>query len=150
MSRGFTIRVGDNKIITNEDRVHIQVIQWLQYAYPRAIFHSDAAGELMTASMRIRQSKVNMKEMSWPDLEIPEAHRGFFGMYVEIKREGEQLYKANGTLKNDHLERQAHILGKLTARNYYAIFAKGFEEITQQITWYLSGPKTKVPKHKII
>lgn len=147
MSRGFTIKL--NKIITDEDRLHIQIIQWLQFAFPKVIWHSDAAGELMTDSMRIRQAKVNMKDCSWPDLEIPEAHRGFFGFYCEIKRDGERLYKVNGALKTVHLERQQYVLTKLMERNYYSFFGKGFQDITERITWYLSGPATKIGKHNL-
>lgn len=146
--RGFQLKAinGKTKIITDEDLVHIQVVEWLQFRFPWALFHSDAAGELMTDSMRIRQSKVNPKEMSFPDLQILEARRGYFGLFIELKREEEELFAASGLFKNNHLTRQNHTLNLLKKRRFHAEFAKGFEAAIKIIDWYLSGPQTSIER----
>jgi hypothetical protein len=149
MSRGFTIRIKDNRIIAAEEKVHQMVVTYLCYRWRGVMFHSDAAGELMTESMRIRQSKVNMQDISFPDLFIAESRRGFFGMFIEIKREDEQLFNKSGLYKNQHLIRQAKTLEMLRERNYHAIFEKGFDQIIKRIDDYLSGPATKFKKPKL-
>lgn len=148
-SRGYTVNVADNRIIMDEDRVHQQVVKWLNLAHPSVMFHSDAAGELMIESMRIRQSRVNMKGLSFPDLQILAAHGGYFGMFIEIKREGEQIFNQAGIFKNDHLKRQGLTLMMLKDRNYKAIFSKGFDNIIREIGLYLAMPPTKFKKHKL-
>src|ERR1700676_3039462 len=50
-SRGYTVNIADNRIITDEDRVHQQVVKWLNLVHPGIMYHSDAAGELMTESI---------------------------------------------------------------------------------------------------
>jgi hypothetical protein len=148
-SRGYTVNVADNRIITDEDRVHQQVVKWLQLVHKDVMFHSDAAGELMTESMRIRQSKVNMPGISFPDLQILEARGGYFGMLVEIKREDETIFNGAGMFKNDHLKRQGLTLMMLKDRNYKAIFSKGLDNIIREIGLYLAMPPTKFKKHKL-
>lgn len=143
--RGYSIR--DGKIITDEDRVHRQVVEWLKLRHPTVLFHTDSAGELMLDSMRMRQGALNIKGLSWPDLQIMAAHRGYFGLLIEMKREGEELYSAAGLFKNEHLSRQDRTLKLLNERNYLAVFEKGFDRITAKIHWYLEGPVTKIPKH---
>ena len=145
--KGFSIR--DGKIITDEDRVHRQVVEWLKLVHPGVLFHTDAAGELMLDSMRMRQGALNLPGISWPDIQIMAAHRGYFGLFIEMKREGEKLYNDAGIFKNEHLQRQDRTLWLLTERNYLAVFEKGFEAIIEKINWYLLGPPTKIPKHNL-
>ncbi|HLZ17588.1 MAG TPA: hypothetical protein VKQ08_11135 [Cyclobacteriaceae bacterium] len=144
--RGYTIK--DNRIIADEDRVHAQVVTWLKLKHPTILFHTDAAGELMLESMRMRQGRLNIKGISFPDLQIMAAHRGYFGLLIEMKREGEELYNTAGLFKNEHLSRQDCTLKALTERNYLAVFAKGFDAIVKIIDEYLSGPPTQVKKAK--
>jgi hypothetical protein len=99
--------------------------------------------------MRMRQGRLNIKGMSFPDLQIMAAHRGYFGLLIEMKREGEELYNAAGLFKNEHLSRQDRTLKALNERNYLAVFAKGFDAIVKVIDDYLSGPPTQVKKSKI-
>ena len=87
MKRGFTIR--DNKIIADEDRVHYQVVKYLKLRWPKVLFHTDSAGELMFESQRMRQGKLNHSGISFPDLQILDARGGFLGLLIEMKREGE-------------------------------------------------------------
>jgi hypothetical protein len=143
--RGFQLRTveGKQKIIADEDRVHYQVVKYLKLKYPKVLFHTDAAGELMLESMRMRQGKLNHPEISFPDLQILEARGGWFGLFIEMKREGENLYSAAGLFKNEHLSRQDATLKALNARNYKAYFAKGFDQITRLIDEYLALPPTK-------
>jgi hypothetical protein len=135
---------GKVKIIANEDRVHYQVVQYLKLRWPKVLFHTDAAGELMLESMRMRQGKLNLQGFSFPDLQIMEARKGYFGLLVEMKREDENLYLVNGLFKDDRISRQDRTIKALIERNYLACFAKGFDSIVKVIDDYLSSPPTKV------
>lgn len=144
--KGFSIR--DGKIVTDEDRVHRQVVEWLKLVHKDVLFHTDAAGELMLDSMRMRQGALNIPGISWPDISIMEARGGYFGLLVEMKRDGEELYNAAGMFKNDHLSRQDRTLKLLNERGYLAVFAKGFDNIIKAIDGYLSLLPTQVKKSK--
>jgi hypothetical protein len=146
MKRGFTIR--DNKIIADEDRVHYQVVKYLKLRWPKVLFHTDSAGELMFESQRMRQGKLNHSGISFPDLQILDARGGFLGLLIEMKREGENLYNSAGLFKNEHLSRQNATLKALTDRNYLAVFAKGFDAIRKVIDDYMALPPTKISKPK--
>jgi hypothetical protein len=145
--RGFTIK--DGKIIVDEDRVHYQVVKYLKLRYPKLLFHTDAAGELMLESMRMRQGKLNLQGFSFPDLQIMEARGGWFGLLIEMKRDNENLYTASGLFKDDRLSRQDRTIKALNERNYLAMFCKGFDQIRKAIDDYMALPPTKVSKPKI-
>jgi hypothetical protein len=144
--RGY--KIVDNCIIADEDRVHYQVVKYLKLRYPKILFHTDSAGELMFESQRMRQGKLNHKGISWPDLDIREARGGYFGLLIEMKREGECLYNRAGLFKNEHLSRQAKTLIALNERNYLSVFAKGFDAIRKVIDDYMALPPTKISKPK--
>jgi hypothetical protein len=138
----------NGKFVASEADTHYQVIQWLKLKWPRVLFHTDSAGELVFHSQRQRHAKLNHEGIAWPDLQILEARGGWFGLLVEMKKEDENLFSSAGIFKNEHLTRQNHTLTYLNQRNYKAVFAKGFTEITAVIDEYLSAPPTKFKKAK--
>jgi hypothetical protein len=136
------------KFVASEADAHLQVIQWLKLKWPKVLFHTDSAGELVFHSQRQRHAKLNHQGIAFPDLQILAAHGGWFGLFVEMKRDGENLYTAVGIFKNEHLIRQNETIKLLNQRNYKAVFAKGFDEIIRVIDEYLSLPPTKFKKPK--
>lgn len=67
-----------------------------------------------------------------PDICLPVARGGYFGMYVELKR-----VKGSKTS-----ECQKEWMAALNAQGYLAIVCYGWEEARKMIVQYLSGPWT--------
>lgn len=134
---GYKLKIKGEKIIVPESSVHYQVARYLKIQYPKVLFHSDGAGELMTEPMRIRQAKVNIPEFRFPDLQILEPKNGLHGMFLELKKDGFKLQKNNGDWVNNHILEQAITLQKLRMKGYYAEFAIGFDEAKIKIDHYL-------------
>jgi hypothetical protein len=132
------------RFVAKEADVHYSVVQWLKLKWPKVLFHTDSAGELVFHSQRQRHAKLNHEGIKWPDLQILEARRGYFGCLIEIKREGENLYNDKGMFKTNHLLIQSETLQALSDRNYYAVFSKGFTDTVRVIDWYLSGEHTTI------
>lgn len=121
-----------------EESLQLGVCQYLRLQYPNVLFTSDASGVRLT--MRQAVDMKNMKsEKGWPDMFIAEPRLGFHGLYIELKKQGEKLFKRDGvTYKNEHLEQQAEMISKLKQRGYCATFAIGFDDAKLVIDNYLS------------
>jgi hypothetical protein len=68
-----------------------------------------------------------------PDIVLPAARGGFFGLYIEMKVGKNKPTK----------DQEAYIIG-LKGRGYLALVCWGFDEAKQVIEDYLSQPYTKI------
>ena len=139
-----------------EEIMHLKVCDYLRKNYPNVIFRTDfSSGMRMTPAQAAKHKKFQ-KSRAWPDLFIAES--GFVkfkegplivnlrknGMFLELKAEGTQLYKKDGTLrKNKHVEEQAEMLEKLNKAGYCAMFAVGYKDAICKIEQYLGKPIKK-------
>ena len=56
------------------------------------------------------------------------------GMFIELKRKGEMVFRKDGSVRSDvHLQEQWEMLQRLRTRGYYACFAIGFDQAVTQI-----------------
>jgi hypothetical protein len=132
-----------------EGILHGQVSDYIKMQYPKTKFNSDSAG-IFTASWRLRKSlKRTRSENGLPDLDIRAMRGGYGGLMIELKAEGELVFKKDGTIrKNEHLEEQAKVIEELVEEGYYACFAVGFDEAKKIIDWYMHLPKIHRPCEK--
>jgi hypothetical protein len=121
-----------------ESNVHKAVVTYLKFAYPHVIFHTDfAAGCKMTMGQAIKNAGLQSGK-SWPDLFIAEPRNGDAGLFVEIKRSIDEVFKKDGSLKaGEHIEAQAAMIGKLKQKGYHAAFGCGFDHCKSIIDNYL-------------
>ena len=121
-----------------ENNLQIAVCNYLRLQYPEVIFMSDiGSGMKMTIGQALRVKKLRSSR-AMPDLFIAEKREGFCGLFIELKKEGENLFKADGkTFKTEHLQEQYLVLQQLVTRGYFACFAIGFEDAQQRIDWYM-------------
>jgi len=140
----------------SEAELQVAVAQYLRMAHPDVMFHSDFGSG---AKLRPYQAKIqkmqNGGRRAWPDLFIAESKKGYrevefageqaeqfffyFGLFIELKKEGTRLKKKNGEWASDHIAEQAEVLEELRGRGYMATFAVGFDEATKIIDDYLIG-----------
>lgn len=127
-----------------ESELQIQVADYLRLQYPNVLFHSDfGSGIKLTPGQAMKQKRQNGGRRAWPDMFIakPKDHLGklYFGMFLELKRDGTRLLKRNGEYANKHIEEQAKVIEQLKNNGYAATFACGFDEAKYLIDDYLKG-----------
>lgn len=69
-----------------------------------------------------------------PDIVLPTARGGYFGLYIEMKTEDGRLSAS-----------QAAYIPKLEAQNYAVIVCRGFDEARNTIERYLGWGATEAP-----
>lgn len=137
-----------------EEKVQIQVCNYLHKAYPRVIFTCDLSSGMRLPIHIAAKNKQMRSSRGLPDLFI--AHpvkiyseptkgpkpvryfREYFGLFIELKSGDKAIYNKDGSLRKDpHLFEQNAILEDLAKKGYMAVFACGFEEARKIIDGYL-------------
>ena len=126
-----------------------QVADYIRLRYPSVIFHSDfGSGIKLTMGQAIKQKRLNGGRRSWPDMFLAEPDIGktdgfkkiWFGLFIELKREGTRIFKKDGKLVADeHIREQFDMLHDLRQRGYAAEFACGFDDARKLIDDYMKG-----------
>ena len=66
--------------------------------------------------------------------------QSYYGLFIELKKEGTRIFKKDGTLVADeHIREQFDMLEDLRRRGYAAEFGIGFENTKKIIDDYLGG-----------
>lgn len=123
-----------------ESEISQMVSSYLQIQYPTVIFRFDLGADLkLTIGQAVRNKKINNRR-GYPDLFIAEPKGGYAGMYLELKKDYQTVFKQDGTLRKDeHLKEQKDMLEQLENKGYYANWGLGFESARKQIKEYLDG-----------
>jgi len=128
-----------NLMASEEKYLHIRTANYIRANYPDVPFNTDMSGFRLPIWLA-RLAKQLRSQRGWPDLNVPEPHRGYAGLYIEIKKNRDEIYTKAGKLRQtQHIQGQAEILQILRERGYKAEFACGDAEIRELIDWYLSG-----------
>ena len=121
-----------------EESMQIAVSKYLQLQYPNVIFTSESSGVRLTMGQAVKAKKMR-SHGKLPDMIILEPRVPYKGMCLELKREGEKVFKQNGEPFPGHVAEQHRTLMKLSAKGYYAEFACGLTEAKLLIDHYMSG-----------
>lgn len=150
-----------------ESELQVKVAEYLVENYPDVLFHSDfGSGIKITKGQAMKQKRQNGGRRGWPDMIIAKSKvitlvkrsdeeggstiQIKFGLFLELKKDGETLYPGprakkrfksidSKEYKNEHLMEQADVLFKLRKAGYAAEFAVGFAETKRIIDEYLGG-----------
>lgn len=123
-----------------EAELQVQVADYIRLRYPEALFHSDfGSGIKLTMGQAMKQKRQNGGRRAWPDMFIamPMPDKGYYGLFIELKKEGTRLYKKDGAPASEHIKEQAELLERLEGWGYKAVFAVGFEDAKRIIDEYL-------------
>ncbi len=122
-----------------EESTHKAICDYIRYKYPDAIFMSDGSGLKLPMGLAIKYSKLKSGK-GIPDLFIAYPNNGYFGLFLEIKKEGAKVFKRDGSLRKDeHLEEQAKMLDRLKMLGYASYFVIGFDMSCKVINDYMSN-----------
>lgn len=135
-------------IAMTEIMLYEQIAQYLNLKYPDTLYHFDLSG-IWTPSHKARNLYGRLNRRAWPDLFIARessvysddrTYAHFYGLFLEIKREGTRIFKKNGDLvSNPHIFEQWVLLEHLREQGYAAYFACGYDEAIKYIDDYLGG-----------
>lgn len=123
-----------------ETQLQKAVVQYIQLQYSDSIVISDPNGIKLT----IGQAK-QLKEMrlpsdgGHPDLWVFQPKGIYYGLFIELKKEGTELYKKRPfplEWKSEHLEKQHTLHNRLRHNGYYGGFAVGFDNAKKMIDDY--------------
>jgi hypothetical protein len=125
-----------NKLPQKEKDLHRAVCTYLKMQYPNVMFNSDMSGIKLTMGQAVQAKKLRSNQ-GFPDIVIYEQRCGYNALFIELKRDGERIYKKDGMLASPHLQEQYDCLCMLRERGYEAQFAIGFDQAREIIDQYL-------------
>jgi hypothetical protein len=129
-------------VVNDEYTLHKHIAEWLRLQHKGILFHSDTgSGVRLPIGCATKISKLREKK-GYPDIVIYKAKRGFFGLALEIKVDGQIIKRKKGTYFNQHIADQAKILQRFQDDGYAASFGIGEKDIKKIVDWYLSGDDT--------
>ena len=123
----------------SEKTLHRGVCDYIRYQYPEVMFNTDLSGSMKLTIGQAVALKSLRSQRGFPDLTIYEPRNGWHGLFLELKKEGEKLYKKDGSPTTPHISEQLECLLKLRLRGYCVAFAVGFDEAKMLIDDYLKG-----------
>lgn len=132
----------------SEHNLYEQIARYLQLQYPNVIYRFDVGADLKLTPGQAAKHKRLHPERGYPDLFITESSTNiwnspvrewglYFGLYIEIKKDGEKLTKKDGSWRTPHITEQAEMLERLRQAGYKAEFGIGFEGCKKIIDEYL-------------
>jgi hypothetical protein len=120
-----------------EERLQIEIFQYLAWKYPDVIAISEPSGLRVSMGLATKLKKMRSKHTHC-DLYLLEPRGKYSGLILELK--AKNIYKRDGTLyKDEHLEDQQRTINLLNEKGYYATFAVGFDQSIKIIEDYLNN-----------
>ena len=136
----------------SEHNLYEQVARYLQLQYSNVIYRFDIGADLKLTPGQASKHKRLHPRRDYPDLFIAESSENvnskdwnsivrewgfYFGLYIEIKKDGEKLTKKDGSWRTPHIAEQAEILERLRQAGYKTEFGVGFDGCKKIIDEYL-------------
>ena len=124
--------------MVTEEQTHIKICQYIKKFYPNILFTSESSG-IRCSIIQAKKLKAMRSCSGLPDIIILEPRKSYYGLFLEVKKEGTKVFKEDGGLRSDrHLEHQEEILHQLKQKGYFAEFVVGFDEAKSIIDYYFS------------
>jgi hypothetical protein len=124
-----------------EASIHEQLCAYVRSRYPDTIFTSESSGIRLTMGQAVKAKKLRSSS-KLPDFWLAEPRGIYGGLFLELKRSREEVYRKDGSLKaDDRILGQNLILLRLREKGYKAEFACGLPDAVIQVEYYMSLPK---------
>ena len=125
--------------VQSEKDLQKLVCNYLKIAYPTVLFNSDMAGAMkLTIGQAVQIANLRSNK-GYPDLAIYETRGEYSGLFIELKKEGENLQKRDGSPITPHVQEQLNCIRLLRSKGYKAHFCVGWQEAKDAIDNYLNG-----------
>lgn len=129
-----------NSILTapSEAKEQSALIHLLGVTYPKLKYRVGMEAGKRSPNFAKKQGVTS----GWSDLHFPYARKGKFGLWLEMKKRGEKLYKKDGiTPKDERTKNQIETGAFLVEQNHEFHFAFGAEHAFKIIKEYFSEEK---------
>lgn len=148
------------KIKKHEERLQKQFASYVRRQYPDLVFTSEVSGLWSgeggggyALASKLKAERSRHKHL---DMFFSEARGGWFGLYIELKDEGKEVYRKDGgfirqkgtrrvgkvDVEFDHLEEQRGAMDNLRKKGYLCFFGIGFDNCKKIIDDYMKLPPT--------
>lgn len=124
--------------VMTEKELTKQVCLYIKTKYPNVYFFTDPSGMFQKSWGAKIMLKNNRSKHAQLDIIVLHPMRGFHGCIIELKREGEKIYKKDGAFKDKHAEEQTESLKHLHSQGYEAVYGIGYEDTIKIIDNYLN------------
>ena len=127
-----------------EYQEQVKIFEWARinsYRYPDLkLLNSSLNGiKIHNIKAAARAKKAGMKK-GYPDIFLPTARGGYFGLFIELKRPANKLL---GTQKGSSTQEQREWIEILNTQNYKAKICYGASEAIELLKEYLENEKTR-------
>lgn len=127
----------DKMPVPSEKALTSQICTYIRLQYPEVYFFTDPSGMFQKGWGAKKQLHDNRSTHAQLDVIILEPRGWYHGLVVELKREGERLYKKDNTPVTPHVGDQMESVNHLLRKGYFADFAIGFYQAKEVIDRYL-------------
>lgn len=138
-TRRYYSKKKTTSIPVSEKQIHKSLCLHARTAHPELIFFSDMSG-LKTTIGTAMQMKLLRSSKSIPDLFVANPIGVYHGLFIEIKKDRDEIYKKDGKLReNEHILEQAAMLDRLSHLGFMAVFGCGLSDCIKILDDYLEG-----------
>lgn len=124
--------------MNKEQRTQNAICDYLRLQYPDFMYMISPSGIKLTIGQSTALKRNQNPSKGWPDLLIFKPNGRFHGLLLEIKADGVNIYKKDGSLKaSDHLDNQVKVHKRLRLEGYCVEFACGFDQAKLIIDNYM-------------
>ena len=103
------------------------LITYIKLKYPKVRYCASLGGQYQKYESQKRKAKATGYVRGFPDLQVTEARKNYYGLFIELK------------IKTGRLSKEQQIwLEDLSERGYYAVCCKGLEAAMDVVDWYLN------------
>ena len=123
-----------------EESLQKAICRYLSLQYPDVMYVSDMSGYRLPIGLA-KLAKITRSDRGWPVLFIAEPRMNWHGMFIELKKSRDEVFRKDGSLReSQHIKEQYEIMQRLLAKDYYAIWGTGFDNTKTAIDNYLKLP----------
>jgi len=127
------------KYLSKEDKLQREVIRYSILKYSKRPIPCNTEGRKTTFE-RFKSVQMGVVKGTL-DLFFPYPNKKFNGLFLELKKDGEELYfkRKPTVLKTDHLKEQQKTINKHLKNGYYACFSIGIDEAIKNLDDYFNN-----------
>lgn len=142
-----------------ETKLSHTIAEWLNLQYPNVTFRFDVGADIRLSIGQAKIVKDKLKhKRGYHDLTILEPRGGYFGLFLELKKDRSEVYTLKGTLakkwcaktQSDHNVEQRDHLVNMSTKGYLAGYGFGLEDTMEKINNYMLQQKTELNNRPII
>jgi hypothetical protein len=141
MIKAIPIKKARKLLKGREENLQLDVSRYIQTVYPNVIFTSESSGVRLNMGQAKKLKAMRSENCKLPDLIILEPRGQYHGLLLELKRDGEKIFTADGKPYAGHIYEQWKTLNRLTEKQFFATFVVGFDQAKQIIDNYMNLQK---------